>query len=299
MKRQQSEWNVFGYVLTTSELSMYIFMAATFACGVASILVGIIVSVLAAIVVLVSGILLLLLTFVWYQVGATRQMQMLLEAEKIETIELPEGIFRQGISALERGRMRGGWRKVRIYAPVGLWDPSQVKTDWLVALQSALEREQVQSFSGVYALPPDKLSFDTYAKGRLELFENTPNTTVHYLPPEDDAHPTSAAGLGTIIFADPSTDRYEVIFAFVGEITGGSMLRSGFVVRDQRIGRLVAEWFDTQILNDKSRTYVLRGVCPGKGQVNFKEEMARIEQQYYASPGTPEALAKPEEVKVL
>jgi len=37
MNRQQSEWNVFGHVLTTSELSMYIFMAATFACGVASI----------------------------------------------------------------------------------------------------------------------------------------------------------------------------------------------------------------------------------------------------------------------
>ncbi len=174
MNRRQSEWNVFGHILTTSELSMYICMAVTFACGVASILVGIIVSVLAALVILASGILLLLLTFVWFQVGATRQMQMSLESEKIEIIDLPEGIFRQGISALERGRSRGGWRKVRIYAPVGLWDPSQVKTNWLVALQSALEREQVQSFSGVYALPPDKRSFDTYAKGRLELFENTP-----------------------------------------------------------------------------------------------------------------------------
>lgn len=299
MNRRQSEWNVFGHIMTTSELSMYIFMVATFACGVASILVGIIISVLAAIVVLVSGILFLLLTFVWFQVGATRQMQMALEAEKIEIIDLPEGIFRQGISALERGRSRGGWRKVRIYAPVGLWDPSQVKTDWLVALQSALEREQVQSFSGVYALPPDKRSFETYAKERLELFENTPNTTVHYLPPEDDTHPTPAAGLGAIIFADPSTDRYEIIFAFVGEITSGSMLRSGFVVRDHRIGRLVAEWFDTQILNDKSRTYVLRGVCPGKGQVNFKEEMACIEQQYYALPANSKVLTKPEEAKAL
>ena len=40
---------------------MYICMDVTFACGVASILVGIIVSVLLAIAILVSGILLLLL----------------------------------------------------------------------------------------------------------------------------------------------------------------------------------------------------------------------------------------------
>ncbi len=300
MNRRQSEWEVFGHILTTSELSMYICMAVTFACGVASILVGIIVSVLLAIAILVSGILLLLLTFVWFQVGATRQMQMSLESEKIEIIEQPEGIFHQSISVLERGRMRGGWRKVRFYeSAVGISDPSSAKDEWLKSLKLALERGNVQSFSAVYALPLDKPSFETYAKGRLELFENTPNTTVHYLPPEDDAHPTSVAGLGAIIFADPSTDRYEVIFAFVGEITGGAMLRSGFVVRDQRIGRLVAEWFDTQILNDKSRTYVLRGVCPGKGQVNFKEELARIEQHYYASPAPVEALTKPEEAKAL
>ena len=296
MNQRRRGFHVFGQDLTGADLSIYILMLATLLSLVASIVVGIIVNVLAAIAVLAASILVLLLSYVWYQVGATRQVQLLLEAEKIGIIKDPDGIFREGISALESG----GWEEVRIYAPVGLWDPSKVKTDWLKALKASLEHGNVRSFLGVYALPLDKLAFETYAKKRLELFENTPNTVIHYLPPEDKKHPTAAAGLGAIVFMDPDTERYEAIFAFVEQVDGPRpMRRSGFVIRDDRVARLVTKWFDSQIVHDKSQTYVLRGHCPGKGDVNFKEEMAQIEQDYYASSGTDEALAKPKEIKVL
>jgi hypothetical protein len=57
MNQQQREWNIFGHVLTTSDLSISILMFVALLSGVASILVGIIANVLAAIAVLVASIL--------------------------------------------------------------------------------------------------------------------------------------------------------------------------------------------------------------------------------------------------
>jgi hypothetical protein len=51
---------------------------------------------------------------------------------------------------------------------------------------------------------------------------------------------------------------------------------------------LIDEWFTAQILNGKSRNYVLRGPSPTrKGWVNFAEVLAHIEQEYYPSPIPP------------
>jgi ABC-type Fe3+-siderophore transport system permease subunit len=57
MNQQQREWNIFGHVLTTSDLSIYILMFVALLSGVASIWVGMIATVLAAIAVLVVSIL--------------------------------------------------------------------------------------------------------------------------------------------------------------------------------------------------------------------------------------------------
>ena len=59
MNQQQREWNIFGHVLTTSDLSIYILMFVALLSGVASIWVGMIATVLAAIAVLVVSILVL------------------------------------------------------------------------------------------------------------------------------------------------------------------------------------------------------------------------------------------------
>ena len=57
MNQQQREWNIFGHVLTTSDLSISILMFVALLSGVASIWVGPIVNVLAATAVLVASIL--------------------------------------------------------------------------------------------------------------------------------------------------------------------------------------------------------------------------------------------------
>ncbi len=103
--------------------------------------------------------------------------------------------------------MQGGWDMVRIYAPVGLWDPSEAKDKWLEALQlelgskvKGIKAGDVRAFRAVYGLPSSKEAFDNYAERRLRLFKETNNTEIHYLPPEDSDHPTPAPGMGAIIF---------------------------------------------------------------------------------------------------
>jgi hypothetical protein len=257
-------------------------MLAAFIGGLASIFFGTEFALL--------SILALLLAIVWYLLETTQRTHRLLEAGKIETIRRPIHIFTHGISTLEKGQRHGGWTKVRIYAPVGIADPSPLKTRWLKALQSSLENGSVQCFSAMFALPSAETNaYMTYAKDRLELFEHTQCTQIHYLPPDDAKHPTAAEGLGAIIFENEDNDIYEIVFAFVGQHNNGPFIRSGFVVRDKSVAKLVIDWFDTQIFEGTSRNYVLRGPSPtGRGEVNFRAVLAHIEREYY-SPQNPAA----------
>ena len=280
MKQRHSMWQNFQHwfsTLTNAEISLYVIMLVTFIGGIAGIFVDIKFA--------LASILALLIAMVWYQITTTGQIQNLLKAGKIMMIKHPNDIYVEGISILKSGQRQGGWEKVRIYAPVGLCDPSPLKNDWLNAVKSALESADIQNFSAVYALPQDKCSYDTYAKERLEIFEHTPRTEVHYLPPEDDErHPTAAQGLGAIIFENRDDERYKVIFAFIGQASDGPMPRSGFIIEDKSACNQVADWFDHQILKGKSWRYVLRGASPiGGNQVNFRTVLAQIERDYYNS----------------
>ncbi|GAC1386794.1 MAG: hypothetical protein NVSMB33_16330 [Ktedonobacteraceae bacterium] len=279
MNQSPSSQHTFRHWLSTltfTEISIYVFMIVTVIGGLASIFFGIEFALLSIIV--------LLLAIVWYQLEATRHTHRLLEAGKIEIIQYPEDIFTRGVSTLEKGQRQGGWKKVRIYAPVGIADPSPEKTRWLEALKSSLDNRSVQEFSALFALPSDESLYYAFAKKRLELFEHTPCTEIHYLPPDDEKHPTAAEGLGAIIFEDRDNDRYEIIFAFVGQANRGPMIRSGFVLRDKNVCSLVTDWFDNQIFKGTSKNCVLIGTSPTrKDFVNFKTVLATIEEEYYSS----------------
>lgn len=272
MNQQQNKWHVFGrWWLTTTELSTYIVMAIALIGGLVSLFP------FGNIQYSVACLLLLLLAFVWYQVDATREVQKSLDEGKVEILKRSDDIFRRAQSTLKSGT----WEKVRIYAPVGISDPSHAKTEWLTALKVALHSGNVGYFLAVYALPREKSSFDSPAKERLMLFKETPGTEVHYLPPDDSSHPTAAAGLGAIVFEDHDSDRYEAIFAFVGPASAGSLGRSGFVTQDKRVILLVADWFDAQIFHGCSQNYVLRGAG-----TDLETTLTQIERQYYLTQTT-------------
>ncbi len=184
-------------------------------------------------------------------------------AGKIELLVNPNDIFHHGILAIEKSKTLGGWEKVRIYAPVGLWDPSPAKDQWLEKLQEALgdlaqgnKTADVKAFRAVYGLPSSQQSYYDYAKRRLKLFKSTNDTQIHYLPPEDGEHPTQAPGVGAIIFENRSDHRYEVIFAFVCKVTEKVFLRSGYILKHKEIGPLLADWFDEEVFDGTSQNYV-------------------------------------------
>jgi len=228
-------------------------------------------------------------------IKSDEKIEVLLKAldatNKYELLVNPEDIFLYGIRAIENSMASSGWDKVRIYAPVGLWDTSRVKDQWLEKVQTSLGDQQanaigyVKAFRAVYGLPSSRESYFAYAKRRLELFKNTKDTQIHYLPPEDQEHPCHAPGIGAIIFENRSDQRYEVVFAFVNNVTENTFLRSGFVIKDKEIGRLLADWFDEQAFGDASQNFVLRGRDPKdhdrKKWVDFDAQLAEIEKRYY------------------
>ncbi len=277
MYREEKKHNVFGFMLTIPDLSLYL-------AAIAALIAGIVGIVLAEPEFLLGGVLFVLLSFIWHYLGTSDRIQMALEEGKVELIRDPDAIYRRGMDTLARADTEGRWECVRIYAPIGLCDPSEWKDRWLASLKDGLgTTNRVNHFSGVYALPQDGTQFFALGERRLQVFESTPRTVIHYLPPDDKDHPLAAAGLGAIIFSDPDHGRYEIILAFLGHVTGGAMERSGFVIQDKQVGRMVAEWFDTHILRDSSQQYVLRGLDPtdNRRQVDFATALAKIERDYY------------------
>jgi hypothetical protein len=274
MKQKKSGWKILGRDFSTSQLSVYSVV-------IIAIIVGLVGFFNDSVKFMISAVGALLVALTWFVV---EKWEHSLDRRKLETLKKPDNIFERGKYTLEQGCKHGGWEKVLIYAPVGLWDPSPLKTHWLEALADALINKKVDYFGAVFALPPDAHSYYTYAKERLKLFSSTDNTEIHYLPPEDETHPTAAAGLGAIIFKGREPEKDEIIFAFVGQDTGGPLDRNALLVWDEEASNMITQWFEKQMLGRQSKDYVLRGRSPkGPGPVDFNAVLAEIEQKYYSS----------------
>ncbi len=242
----------------------------------------------------IASILGLLGALTWYLVETTKQAEKKSEdlhasIGKMLLVRPPDNLFTHGIAAIRRGEEQGGWDMVRIYAPVGLWDKSEEKDKWLTALQAALNNgHDVRGFWGVYGLPPNEKLFDSYGKRRLDLFATTPNTELHFLPPEDVCHPTAAPGLGIIIFerevGPEQSPTYEVFIGFALE-RENPVVGSGVGLTRSDVGRLVAVWFDSKVFYGASSRYVLRGpdtLVTGQ-KITFDEGIQKI-RDLYKSP---------------
>ncbi len=307
MDERKGDVKLFGRWFTWQEIFAYGILAAAIAATITGIIGN-------NIPLYLSSILVLLTTFILYVFYFMHQTEKKLETlhtsiatvsrldeqlaglrnalgalGKLELIVEPDDVFHYGLLTIQAGKMQGGWDMVRIYAPVGLWDPSEAKDKWLEALQLELGSKvkgikvgDVRAFRAVYGLPSSKEAFDNYAERRLRLFKETNNTEIHYLPPEDSDHPTPAPGMGAIIFENRRDQRYVVIFAYVGKATDESFRRSGFVLKDSEAGRLLADWFDDQVFEGCSRTRVLRGRDPhDRGKwVDFEKGMGDIGKDY-------------------
>jgi hypothetical protein len=123
---------------------------------------------------------------------------------RIELVQQPEDVFDRARITLAEGP----WDEVAIYSPHGLWGKSRSIDRWLKAVGLALSKSKspVDSFYGVFVLPPTIDDFNSYAAPRLMNFNNClrgRRCQIHYLPPEDrlDHHPLTAPGMGMAVFA--------------------------------------------------------------------------------------------------
>ncbi len=98
---------------------------------------------------------------------------------------------------------------VRIYAPVGLWYPSDAKDGWLEQVKNAANARRIY-LKAVFGLP-SKCQQDlskpeeSPARQRLDRLMNTHSADIRYIPPplaEDHCVMPSAPGIGFIVFND-------------------------------------------------------------------------------------------------
>lgn len=110
---------------------------------------------------------------------------------KLTAIPVPDHIFRHASHALEARLGKGGWQRICLYAPVGVWMESKDKDQWLNNVIAALRSGEVQQCWGVYGLPPKSEAAAWHAHGarRLRRFIDAEHTQLHYLPAEDGRHP--------------------------------------------------------------------------------------------------------------
>jgi hypothetical protein len=201
----------------------------------------------------------------WYLVEATKRNEVSLKdvldrVGSLEVFHAPEHIFDLASATLKR---RGGWTKVRIFAPTGLWDVSERKWKWFRDLRKALRKESVGELVGVFGLPEEECVFNESGVPRLKLFADTPRTRLHYLPPPDESHPVAVPAFGLIVFERESSDdgleeHCEVLFAFNSD-PGDYVVGHGFAIRSLSSGRVVAQWFDEHVFGRLSSSYVIRG----------------------------------------
>ncbi len=234
-----------------------------------------------------------------YIVAASRESnnnvtEILRAVGRLTPVPETDDIFRHARYTLQdRHGKDSRWKKVRLYAPVGVWLESELKDLWLKDLIAALNENDVDQCWGVYGLPPttEPEAFYDQAYRRLKLFTNAKNTQLHYLPPADVDHPGAAPGVGIIVFQSyGDSPDYVTIFLFMGD---DPKARSGFVVEDRGVGYTVASWFDSQVFKGCSANYVLRpeGKLERKTPAEYLiAKLTEIGLNYY--PESPAELGK-------
>src|SRR5690606_21622796 len=86
------------------------------------------------------------------------------------------------------------WQRLRIFAPVGLWEKNEQKGGWLSAVAKSAAEKRVGSIWGVFGLPPVQRSGKSRpvddvvrdlirSRKALEPLNNISNIYLHFYPP--------------------------------------------------------------------------------------------------------------------
>jgi hypothetical protein len=191
------------------------------------------------------------------------------------------------------------WIAVYIWAPIGLWFPSEHKDRWLKALRTAfiakgvpkgvtkvagvfggpeisdsrgLERS-VERLCGLAGERKECLKIDGSSKRKPSPGAEGPDQGVlklYYLPPAPLDQPrTAAPGCGAILFKHKHPANSVVLLAFTAENSG---LNAGTIVRHEESNAKMIEWFENQMIEAVKRFIIC--IVDGNISISFREGMA-------------------------
>lgn len=165
-------------------------------------------------------------------------------------------VYNAGIQTLRRAE----WQRLRIFAPVGLWDHSNLKLRWLDTVARQMKRERLGRTMGVFGLPPlvqgDSVDDETIARlvqarHALELLNGIKDIDLHYYPPFP-----AAVGFGVLIFEN-QLGYGETAIAF-SQHEDEYIIDSGFGFSNREVFTNIRQWFDHQIFDKATSDFVLQ-----------------------------------------
>ena len=154
------------------------------------------------------------------------------------------------------------WKKVRVFAPVGLWREDKAKQDWLKELGESAKTGNIETVWGVFGLPPlskdgkarprDQVIKDlNYAKQVLNVFDNSKNVHLHFYPPTH-----ASVGIGAIIFQRKDNSG-QVAFGLSSH-EHEDVVDTAFGIDDDRVYSFALDWFDDRIFWKATGAFVLQ-----------------------------------------
>lgn len=167
-------------------------------------------------------------------------------------------IYDSGINALKSDH----WKKVRVFAPVGLWREDELKKKWLEALAESARVGKLETVWGVFGLPPtkkdDKVLPPSQVVGNLEyvkqvlgLFNGLKNVRLHFYPPSD-----ASIGFGVLIF-QRKDNTGNVAFCLASH-EYEDVVNRGFGIDNDQVFSYAIDWFDDRIFWKATNAFVLQ-----------------------------------------
>lgn len=168
-------------------------------------------------------------------------------------------VYEAGCLALKKYQ----WQRLRIFAPVGLWEKSETKKEWLRVVACHARKKNVKSVWGVFGLPPkerknDPISYEQVidnliqARIALDVFNGMSNVELHFYPP----FPASV-GLGVLIFETVDSLGGELAFALSSQ-GDEETIDSGFGIDNRPLFLVAKQWFDDQIFLKATGKFILQ-----------------------------------------
>lgn len=207
-------------------------------------------------------------------------------------VKYPEQIYSDAINLLNSYR----WSKIRVFAPIGLWEDNPHKSRWLAQLTKALMEDRIESLEAIFGFPDKgmKLPYDpeitkieeeqdaeigrkllTIAGSYLSLFEETPRTKLRFIPPVE-----VSIGSGAILF-ESKNDDVQNTFLALSQGQDHWITELGIDFNDPgALHDFYSNWFDRALMVYSTVRFVLKDSL-ARPPVTLSSSWDKIVRRYY------------------